>query len=311
MWNFARATAVVLSALFVLGAPAVAQPASDADATPGLTTADLGTRAGRVRVYLPDDMRPGDMISGTVALVPAGRSEEQRQRNLDQLNGVVVEIEGSRARHAGNAFSFVVPAAGALSVVLLSPDRRPAVARARIDAVPTTPTAPASQLPLLGQPGRPLSIPGPFDGDFANTSVRVGGAPAQFVAESPRGVVIRVPDGAAGPAPLEVSEGESRREGPFNRVVVSLSAPRLALLRGERTTLSVRVEGLPPPTTSEGLVPLRLFGSPTISLDQGNVQTVMLRPDAQGHVAFQREVTARAPGAFQIRARIVTAGEPR
>ena len=156
-----------------------------------------------------------------------------------------------------------------------------------------------------------MTIPGPFDGSFDNTGVRIGGEPARIIAESPRSLVVRVPEGEPGPASLEVSEGDTQRTGPFNRVVVSVSAPRLALRRGERTTLSVRVEGLPSPAAHTELVPLRLVGLPTINLEQGNVQTVMLRPDAQGSVAFQRRITARAPGPFQISARLVAEGDGR
>lgn len=222
--------AVVLSAAFLPAAPASSQVQPDADAAPGLTIVHLDARPGRVRVYLPDDMRAGDTISGTVTSDPAGRSDEQRQHNGDQLNGYVVEIEGVRAHRAGHMFSFIVPAAGASSLTLLSPDGRPAAPRTRIPTIPVGATAPSSRLPVLGQQGRPLEILGPFDGDSTNTTARIGGVPAQIIAESPRSAVIRVPDGAPGPVLLQVSEGETRREGSFNRVVISLneagSSPR-------------------------------------------------------------------------------------
>lgn len=310
------AAATALTAMAIAGSTDAQVPApdfciirdaigtGDGDAPRDLANFEFETRAGRVSVHLPADMRAGDTISGTVVADPAGRSEEQCQRNLDTLNGYVVDIDGRPARRAGRAFAFTVPAAGALSLSLLSADGR-RLGHSRVPVVQAGGGAPELRLPRLGQQGRPLQIPGPFDGNLDDTSVRVGGAPAVIIAESPRGVIVRMPEGSPGPVTLEVSEGSVERRAPINRIVVSLNAPRTALRRGERTTLSVRVDGLQG-IVDTGPVALSLTGSRSIALDGGNVQTVTLQPDAAGSASFQRGVTARAPGSFQIRGTIVS-----
>jgi hypothetical protein len=40
---------------------------------------------GKITVYLPDDMRVGDMISGTVTATPSGKDEKEQKKNLAEL----------------------------------------------------------------------------------------------------------------------------------------------------------------------------------------------------------------------------------
>lgn len=304
MWALRSFAPLVLAA----AGPAGAQvPAPDFD----LTMPSLSTRAGTLSVILPADMRAGDTISGTVYVEPQGSGERERQRNRDELEGYVVEIDRTTVRRAGSALSFIVPSdGGALSLVILSPDGRRPLIRRRIDvAAPMSGPQGASRamrVPSFGQQGHPLNISGPFDGNAENTRVSLGGTELAPLAESPRGVIVRVPEGPPGPMPLRVNEGQVTAESAFHRVVVSLSVPRTSLRRGERTTLSVRVEGLPPSLAPTETVPLTLTGSQTIAVDQGNMQTVMLRADQRGQASFEREVTARAPGPFRIRAVIAS-----
>jgi hypothetical protein len=59
----------------------------------GLQTVTFDTPPGLIRLYLPDDMRAGDTISGTVVAEPKGQTPEERTRNLTELNGYVIELE--------------------------------------------------------------------------------------------------------------------------------------------------------------------------------------------------------------------------
>lgn len=67
----------------------------------------------------------------------------------------------------------------------------------------------------------------------------------------------------------------------------------------------MRVEGLSPGPAGGETASLRLTSGPSVSLAEGNIQTVPLRPDGQGNVTFQRQVTALIPGTFQINARLI------
>jgi len=60
----------------------------------GLTTITFEPKAGTVRVILPDDMRAGDTISGTVVNEPKGQTPEEIVKTLDELQRLALEING-------------------------------------------------------------------------------------------------------------------------------------------------------------------------------------------------------------------------
>jgi len=64
-------------------------------AEPGLHSTTFTTPQGVVRVYLPDDLAAGDMISGTVVAEPAGNNEAERARNREVLGRDVVHLAGT------------------------------------------------------------------------------------------------------------------------------------------------------------------------------------------------------------------------
>jgi hypothetical protein len=112
-----------------------------------------------------------------------------------------------------------------------------------------------------------------------------------------------MPGRTPGATVLRVSEGGVERQFPFRTLAVGLATPKSVLKRGERTTLSVRVDGLAPPNEAEP-VRLTLVASQSIRLENGNSQTIALRPDASGRATFERQVTALATGAYQISAQV-------
>lgn len=60
----------------------------------GLTVVTFTVNPGTIKVYLPDDMRAGDTISGTVIAEPNGQTEEERARNRDALAGFKIDLVG-------------------------------------------------------------------------------------------------------------------------------------------------------------------------------------------------------------------------
>src|SRR5688572_4140951 len=59
----------------------------------GLTTVTFETNPGNIRIYLPDDMRAGDTISGTLVAEPKGQTETERAKALEALRTYFVEIK--------------------------------------------------------------------------------------------------------------------------------------------------------------------------------------------------------------------------
>jgi hypothetical protein len=283
-------------------------------AEPGVQLVNFDTPEGRVAVYLPEDARPGDTLSGTVSLEPSGRDAREQARNLGTLRGYVVAIGDRRASAQEPQWTWTVPEAvrSAVEVALLRDRGRPA-ARASVPLAPPIPLPPPVgefALPEIGQTGRPIHIAGPFDGRFETGRLAVGGTEASPIVESARQAVFRSPADVVGPTEIRLEEGEETVTGIFRNVDLGLSAPRLDLRRGERTTLTVEVRGL------EGLErPLEfdvVNDSPSVvSLEGGERQRVEIAPGEvgpSGVYAWNRTLTGAGVGAFDLRADLVLPG---
>src|SRR5712691_960765 len=58
----------------------------------GLTVVTFTVDRGKIIVYLPDDMRAGDTISGTVLAEPKGSTPDEKAKNQTELQGYVVDL---------------------------------------------------------------------------------------------------------------------------------------------------------------------------------------------------------------------------
>jgi hypothetical protein len=159
-------------------------------------------------------------------------------------------------------------------------------------------------LPPFGQAGRPVSVRGPFEGDFKNTNVKVGDQTAQFLAESPRKVVVRSPANVTGPATMEVNEkGKVVAKGSYQSISVRLSAEKLDLVRGEQTTLTATLSGL---NGATGPVSFQLTNATpwTVRMEGGESQTVTASPEyfKGGVFTAKRTLTGVKAGGFSINA---------
>lgn len=165
----------------------------------GLSMVTFPTINGQVIVNLPDDMRAGDTISGTVVEEPKGNTPAEKEKNRAVLEGLVIDIGGAVITSKERRFTIqpvfdIVPnelAAGQTRSILITlrngnqSSADPPLARAVVTPNPqiilpqpssavTTPEpkiTPRFALPALGQQGRPLIITGPFDGNSANTTL--------------------------------------------------------------------------------------------------------------------------------------------
>jgi len=223
----------------------------------GLRTTSFATDHGKVTVYLPDEVAAGDTLSGTVTLEPAGDRQRQVRKNTGELSGYVVDVGGTESSAGGGRVDWTVPAdlAGAVVPLVLRDAAGHAVASTEIPVVRRPPILSSGgtggaggsgyDIPRVGQTGRPFRIAGSFDGDLGTTGISIGGHPSDVLAESPRQVVVRAPANLTGPTDVMVTEGDAPvASGTTNLLGVSLSAPTVHLERGQRTVVTVAVEGL-------------------------------------------------------------------
>jgi hypothetical protein len=270
----------------------------------GLCTTTITTPSGRLSVYLPDDLATGDTLSGTVVAEPAGRDDEERQANGSRLSGYVVAVEDGDSPPGGGIVTTTLGPAPRIRVWDSSGTPIDSVALPNVQPAPPPP--PSFEVPPFAQVGDPLVVPGPFDGRTDGSGVLVAGVPVQVLAESPRGVVVRMPRDVVGPTELVVDEGGRTLRGPLRVVAVNLSAPKLNLTRGEGTELKVEVSGLdgldrPLPLTLSNLSPS------VVTLAGGAEQRVEIAPEMVGEggrYVRTYPLTGLRSGGFSIEAKI-------
>ena len=288
----------------------------------GLITTRFDTLEGTVSVNLPDDVAAGDTISGTVIPEPKGATKDEQAKNEDSLNGYVVEVAKQETPPQQKQGSkWVIPPVTQFIPVVLKNRQGKEVARTNVplnqgnvgqgrvvnpNSNGEIPQQGDYSTPPFGQAGRPVSVNGPFDGDFGNTYIKVGNNTAGFLAESPRKAVFRSPANLTGPTTIEVNEqGKTVAKCTYQSIGIRLSAEKLHLIRGEQTTLTLTVNGL---NGATGPVSAQLTnGSPwVVRMEGGESQTITAHPGGVNDEVFtvKRTLTGVKAGAFSINATV-------
>lgn len=310
------ATALV-AALF--SATILAQQGSvSQSAANGLNTINFDTTAGKIKVYVPADMRAGDTISGTVIAEPRGATDAERASNYGVLNGMVIDTDGEgRFSVAEKNFTWKIPSELSSAALKRSLRLFSGSGSQRPAAVVTIPLSAQTQagptdfiLPKLGQAGRPLTIAGPFDGNSTNTSGRLGDSPLELLTESPRQATFQSAIDVLGPAELHLVENGQKSTGAYRNVGLSLTSPKTKLVKNETTTLALDVSGLGGITSS---VPVQLTTIGSANMRGGNLQTILIRPadiTSTGHYDRTFELVGTQAGGFTVTGTVLVENPP-
>lgn len=325
-----RGTKYVLSILLVLAVLAGAQSdrldgtVTDAD---GLRTVTFDLPAGKVRVFLPDDIAAGDTISGTVAVEPKGNTPEERAKNQDSLEGMVLDVqeqdkdplpagfERGDIRHPYglkrkditiNLRKTWSSASPHLAISVRSSDGKGPVQTALVKALTSNQPPPKDlMLPTIGQAGRPIRAIGKFDGNAATTHATIGQKPIDVLAESPRQSIFRSPTDIVGPTEIAVNEeGTHNVTGPFRNLSVKLSASKTNLKRGETAKVYLEIKGIEGESEQ---IPLHVVTTGTVNMQGGNVQYLPITGSSAGSDGIYRRdltLTATAAGGFSVTATV-------
>jgi len=285
----------------------------DSRSADGLYITTFTTPQGVIKVNLPDDMAPGDTISGTVTAEPAGQNDAERAQNLAELKRHVLLVEGQQTLVGAETFSWSIPRPlnpNSKNISLLQRGQNAATTTIPISSTP--PPSPSQfTLPTGGQQGRLIQIKGPGNGIFSPQDyVKIGGTLLPPVAESPRSLILRNASESVGPTNLECHENGVTMQCPFRNIGLNLSAPRLNLLRGETTTLHVVVVGLGGVAGDQSL-DLENTSPSVIKMSGGdrqhlNIHAAEVRPD--GTYSMDRTLTGIMAGGFGVTATVTWAG---
>lgn len=311
---------IAIAAVFYSNIAFAQTPTTAKVAQGGVRETVLNVAAGKVRIYLPDDIRPGDIISGFVTAETGGATGQEREKNSAELRGYVVEIAGSQqkpwqtvGKKLQSTIRFTLNAGAAPTGMLMSKTGKTAISNFNIpvssvgitNPLTSSPTANDFHLPTIGQQGRPLEIQGPFDGNFDNTSVKIGGQPVEQLCESPRAASFRSPENVTGVSEIEMKEGDVAKSAPIRILKLDLTAPKTNLMRGEKTIINVAVSGLEGITSS---IPLQVVTTGSVNMQGGNTQNITIAPSqvgAGGTYTQSFGLTGIQAGGFNVTATVL------
>lgn len=187
---------------------------------PGLIAVTFTLQGNQARVYLPDDVAPGERFSGA----------------LEGQPNYVVEFAGQQARVREGAFHWSMPP-GEFLPLILRDFRGRELARASVPIAVNQPETAVFRFPQVVQAGSPAPVLGPFDGDSRSTRFEIAGEAAQVLAESVRKIVIRAPEKILGLATYALRKGDVEKHGSVRSVTVETKP-------ADDSTIAVTLRGL-------------------------------------------------------------------
>ena len=282
--------------------------------TAGVHTAPFETTRGTIRVHLPSDAAPGDAISGTISVEPAGASPEDRQANIKAIGDFVLEWQEQRARVSERRYEWLVPIslrAGSGTLMLRDPAGQVlSQTSVPVDPVPAPSRRPSSSadtfdIPAEGEIGKTAVIRGAFSGKLGGHTVTLGAVEADLLASSPRILAFRVPTTAPGLVPLRFTSNGRAIDRSLRALDVRLAASRTQLLRGQRATLTATVLGLSGLTEPVTLTVVNQSPAAVRIDDIDRPVTITPRQvAANGTFSVTRRITGVKPGPFVISATV-------
>ena len=270
----------------------------------GLTTIEFTSRQGVIKFSLPADIRPGDNISGSITLNPSGNTAKQKQKAMDALlkNKIQVGKPGNPdqvVKDVANSYPGKMQVLNKIAVsfpfaVSVTDDENKITSMTIKPAdVQKNNSSTGCSFPTHALAEAPLRITGPFDGDASNTKCMLDSKPLEIIAESPRQCIVQYPSGTAGRNTIAIQENNQIQcVQQISTVTMNISAGRLNLLKGEKTTLNVVVTGL------EGLkeaatLTIENWSKDVVILEGGDKQVIEFLPINTDNI-FKKEMNVQS-----------------
>jgi len=292
--------AVLFSGMF-FGIPG--SKAQTVSSEKGLTTAVFSLNQGKIRVFLPDDIRPGELISGRIKTEAVGKNARQIERNLAALNQQSLIIDGVQVKPVGDNTVFKLTGNRTPSgkIVMLDASGN-AVGECKLPvSAPVTATG-SCRIPGHALCGAPMRITGSFDGNMENTKCSVASNPMEVIAESPRQCIAVYPEQARGQQSVSCRENDVLLcSEKVSGVEMTLSTGKLELLKGEKTHLEVMITGL---ADLPGNAKLTLTNMTTgiVRMQPSDQVVILLYPDSVKGGTFNRrfDIQSLQSGGFTV-----------
>ena len=268
----------------------------------------FNTLQGQVIVSLPNEIAPGDTISGSVRTQTTAATSEHIAGNQTELIGYVVEVNGQKTNPSEKNFMFAISDIQKGLVVSLINNKGNKIGSAivpcnapQLNVIhPAIITLNDFKIPSVGLRGDQIKITGPFDGNSENTRCYIGGQTVQVIAETPQQMISRSPVDVKGPTTITLIEGNIEKKSEYHNLGLQMSASKMTLIKGERSTLTIQVDGL---QELHKKVFLRLECNGIVNMKGGNLQFLEIRPQdvpAGGIWTKTRILTGVQKGTFQV-----------
>jgi len=289
--------------LFLL-VPASITRAQQIESQNGVITARFQTTNGVISIKLPDDIRPGDVISGTLIAEPSGYSNRELSKNAEQLSKFKAGISDNESSvlKGSKQFSLKVPLnRTSLPLLIIDPSGKNI---GQVDIkIPgsISPYSVGCTMPTHVLAGSGLQIIGPFDGSSENTKVSIGGQSSAVLAESPRQCVVQFPQEAEGSQAVRVSENGQLCSREVMTVNLTVTTGKLNLKKGESTSLDVTVTGLNG-LKGEATLIIENITPDIVNISEGDLQVIPIRATSgtDGSMSWHNTAISRSAGNFSV-----------
>ncbi len=274
----------------------------------GLTTTIFNLPAGIIKVYLPDDISPGDVISGAIIAKAAGGNKKEIAKNLADLKKHMVAFNGQNLPVSDGLENFQcsidksIVQQRELNLINGNGENTAQVIIQSTKNSITQASPIECKIPTHVLTAAPLRITGPFDGNSSNTKCNVDFKPIEILAESPRQCILQIPPDTKGEKVLEVME--KNKPACFQKiscVELNVNAGKTNLVKGEKTYLEVSITGLQhlPDTAKLSLVNMT---TDVVNMEPSNDFLILLTPDMAGTETFTRRFVLQSAktGRFTI-----------
>lgn len=297
----------VVSVLFLL-VPASITRAQTISAQKGLTTALFDLPQGTIKVYLPENIRPGEINSGRILAGPVGNNKKQIEKNLAELKKYSVSINNEKipVDNINKSFLFLVNSGGQRTVPMelinVSGLKAGVLAIPIMTEKGQQPAPGPCRIPSHAQTGSPLLITGSFNGKASDTKCELDGNPLEVLAESQSLCIVSFPAGVTGIKTLNVQENEKQScSQGVSSVQMNVSAGKLDLMKRENTFIDVNITGLQNlPDTA--LLTLANLSTDVVAMLPSNNITIVFAPDSVGTGTFNKrfEIQSIKTGSFSV-----------
>jgi hypothetical protein len=294
---------ISLALLALFGQPQGEAPKSSATIKEevGFLRAVFTSPKGTITVILPSDIAQGDTISGTYFPDAKAKDIADLQIDLGTSHGPPQEVANIPRR------TWTVPAdtGPRLSLTVWTPDGL-SFGTTYVNVAAKKPKLTQFIIPSFLRTGAPAVMTGPFDGEADNTLIKATGVNCTSIAESPRSTVFLIPSSMKlGSSTLELNEQKQTIEAQTRMLSVLIGTPKASLNHSEKSSITVKVDGLMGVAGSQiPMIILENMSPKVIDLDGKIKHYLYAKPLEDGTFSTTLGITSLLAGPFAVTATV-------